>query len=44
MVLSYELLSEFAKITNDQTNTQTETKMYGTVVKQGNDYYVRLDG
>ena len=44
MALSYNLLSEFAKITNDKQEKKTETKAYGTVVKQGNNYFVRLDG
>lgn len=44
MELSYDLLRSFAKITNDQPDADKEKIVYGTMVKQGSDSYVRLDG
>lgn len=44
MALSYDLLSQFAKITNDETNTKKESSTYGTIVKYNNAQYVKLDG
>ena len=46
MALSHDLISEFVKITKDDTKTVKEATVYGTVVTQDGDntYYVRLDG
>ena len=44
MALSYELISQFAKITNDKNAMNKESNVYGTIVKHGNANYVRLDG
>lgn len=44
MSLSVDLISQFAKITNDKQPTVKETVMYGTAVKYNNEMYVRLDG
>lgn len=45
MVLSNDLLSEFAKITNDrQRDRGKEAVLYGTVVEDGGVFYVKVDG
>lgn len=44
MQLSKKLISEFVKITNDTSKTKTETTVYGNIVKNGSETYVRLDG
>jgi uncharacterized protein YlxW (UPF0749 family) len=45
MALSYDLLSQFAKIVNPQPKTSTETTVYGTVhVDADGNKYVHLDG
>ena len=44
MALSYELISQFAKITNDKKEMNKESNVYGTIVKYGNANYVKLDG
>ena len=44
MSLSVDIISQFAKITNDKQPTVKETVMYGTAVKYNNEMYVRLDG
>ena len=44
MALSYELISQFAKITNDKKEMNKESNVYGTIVRYGNANYVRLDG
>lgn len=44
MVLSADLLSQFAKITKDSGNTKKETTVYGTTVEYNNSIYVKLDG
>ena len=45
MVLSNDLLSEFAKITNDrQRDRGKEVVLYGTVVEDGGVFYVKVDG
>lgn len=44
MVLSNELLSQFAKITKDDKATKNETTVYGTITKYNGGTYVRLDG
>lgn len=43
-VLSNELASLFAKVTNDSNNTKTESTVYGTVVVSNGTTYVKLDG
>lgn len=44
MALSYDLLSQFAKVTNDQNQKEKKTKTYGEIVRVGNQNFVRLDG
>ena len=44
MDLSSELLSQFAKVTNDNTKKKSEVTVYGTVSIQDGKPYVKLDG
>ena len=44
MSLSSDLISQFVKITKDNTKTKTETTVYGTTVEYNGRTYVRLDG
>lgn len=44
MRLPKNLISEFVKITNDQPKEKNETTVYGRIVKNGDNVYVRLDG
>lgn len=44
MALSEDLISSFVKVTKDDTETKKESTVLGTVVKQGNKEYVKLDG
>ena len=44
MRLPSDLISEFVKITNDRTKSKQESTVYGTVVKDNSQTYVRLDG
>lgn len=44
MGLSNDLLSQFAKITNDKTNAKKESTTYGTAKVVGGVTYVQLDG
>lgn len=50
MSLSTDLVSQFVKITNDNTNTKKETVLYGTIVTYKTDpnsepeFYVQIDG
>lgn len=44
MRLESSLLREFAKITDDRPERKKESTVYGTVRKQGDRYYVQLDG
>lgn len=44
MALSSDLLSQFAKITNDNKKEVKETTVYGTTVEYNGGTYVRLDG
>lgn len=47
MELSYDIISQFAKVVNDNkgTNKGSETTVYGVVVSDGNgNKYVKLDG
>lgn len=44
MSLSYSLISQFAKITNDNNENKKEIITYGTIVKDNNSDYVKIDG
>ena len=44
MGLSSDLISQFVKATKDDKKQSTEATVYGTVVDQGGDMYVQLDG
>ena len=44
MALSHELISQFAKLVNQGKKTSAETTVYGTVVVDGENKYVRVDG
>ena len=44
MKIDSNLLNEFAKITNDKDDKETPKNVYGTIVKNGDETYVRLDG
>lgn len=44
MSLSSELISQFVKITNDNTKPEKETTVYGTAVSYNGETYVQLDG
>ena len=44
MKIDSNLLNEFAKITNDKDNKETPKNVYGIIVKNGDETYVRLDG
>lgn len=44
MALSSELISQFAKITNDKGEKKSETIVYGTIVEHGGINYVKIDG
>ena len=44
MYLPKNIISEFVKITNDQPKEKAETTVYGRIVKNGGNVYVRLDG
>lgn len=44
MSVSDELITQFVKATYDGKDTNTETTHYGTVVEDGSQLYVRLDG
>lgn len=44
MSLSSNLISEFVRITNDNEKPKTESTTYGTIVKDGSNTYVKLDG
>ena len=44
MRLPSNLISEFVKITNDRKKEPKETTVYGSIVKNGDSVYVRLDG
>ena len=44
MNLSNELLTQFAKITNDNKKDKKESTVYGTTVDHNGSIYVRLDG
>lgn len=44
MRLPSNLISEIVKITNDREKEPKETTVYGSIVKNGDSVYVRLDG
>ena len=44
MRLSKNLITEFVKITNNESKTKSESTVYGNIVKNGNNTYVQLDG
>lgn len=44
MNLSQDLITAFAKITNDKKDKNTETILYGTTVIQNGVRYVQIDG
>ena len=44
MELPKKLINEFAKVTNDSETPKGETTVYGTIVKNGDSTYVKLDG
>lgn len=44
MALSSDLISQFVKVTKDETKKKTETTLYGTVVKNDDSINVQLDG
>lgn len=44
MGLSSDLISQFAKITNDNTETKKDLMVYGTIVEYNGSKWVRLDG
>lgn len=43
-MLSAELISQFAKITNDRSTTKKESTVYGTIVTKDGVDYVHIDG
>ena len=44
MALSTDLISQFVKITKDETKKETESTVYATVVKNGTSTFVQIDG
>ena len=44
MALSHELVSQFAKLVNKDKKTGAEATVYGTVVVDGENKYVKVDG
>lgn len=44
MALSHELISQFAKLVNNKDKQQAAATVYGTVVEDGDNKYVRVDG
>ena len=44
MKLPKNLISEFVKITSNSTKSKSETTVYGSIVKNGESTYVKLDG
>lgn len=44
MSLSNDLISQFVKVTKDKNNADNGTTVYGTVVKVGDETYVKIDG
>ena len=44
MALSSDLISQFVKITKDETSDKKETIVYGTVHKENSSVFVKIDG
>lgn len=44
MSLSAELLSQFAKLTKNETNTKKDSMAYGTIMSYNGNAYVKIDG
>ena len=44
MALSSELISQFVKVTNDDTKNEKESTLYGTIVQHKGSNFVKLDG
>lgn len=44
MALSSDLISQFVKVTKDDTKTSTESTVYGTTVNHNGEIWVQLDG
>jgi hypothetical protein len=44
VALSHELISQFAKLVVQDKKTNAETTVYGTIVVDGEDKYVQIDG
>lgn len=44
MALSDELISAFVEVTNDKTEIKQECTVYGTIVENGGNKYVQIDG
>lgn len=44
MALSDELISQFVKITKDDSKKKTDTMVYGTIVEYDGDKYIKIDG
>ena len=44
MGLSMDLISQFVKVTNDSKKKNTETTVYGTIVKRDGRTFVKIDG
>ena len=44
MALTNDLISQFVKITKDDTKTKGETTVYGTLVEHDGSQYVQIDG
>lgn len=44
MGLSNDLISQFVKATNDNTETKSESTVYGTIVEYAGEKYVKFDG
>ena len=44
MSLSYDVISQFAKVVNKGKKQSTEATVYGTIIEENNTKYVQLDG
>lgn len=44
MALTNDIVSQFVKITNDNTKKKSETTVYGTIVEYDGSKYIKLDG
>ena len=44
MLLNSELISQFVKTTKDTVSTKKESTVYGTIVRSGDSYFVKIDG